>query len=614
MPDFIQLLPDAIANQIAAGEVVQRPASALKELLENAVDAGATQIQVVVKDAGKQLIQVIDNGKGMSPTDARMSFERHATSKIRSAQDLFALRTFGFRGEAMASIAAVAQVELKTRTPEAEVGTLIQIEGSEVKRQEPVASPVGTSVAMKNLFFNVPARRNFLKSNPVEMRHIVDEFQRVALSYPDLAFSLYQQDLETYNLHPGKLSQRIVGIFGKGIQNQLVPCEETTPHLQIKGYVGKPEYAKKTRGEQFFFVNNRYIKSSYLHHAVSTAYEGLIQSDQHPFYVLFLDIDPATIDINVHPTKTEIKFEDERTVYAVIRSAVKQALGAHQVMPTLDFSLDVNFQENWTANPQTSLDVDREYSYKTYNTPEFQRASVSGWERLFEGHSPSSFSQASAPIPTEDQELLTFPSKATAAGVSLALEQGIAGTGTTFQVENSYIVAQMSTGLLIVDQQLAHERILYERYLKQLQTTHGASQHCLFPTTLVLNPADFVLVLDMLPELGSLGFFVEEFGKDTLVIRGVPAETQVKNEKELFEGLLEQYKNFKNELSLEKRENLARSLSKRASLKKGQKLAAQEMENLVGQLFACSTPNYSPSGNKTFVKLDLTSIHAFFAK
>jgi len=491
---------------------------------------------------------------------------------------------------------------------------LIQIEGSEVKRQEPVASPVGTSVAMKNLFFNVPARRNFLKSNPVEMRHIVDEFQRVALSYPDLAFSLYQQDLETYNLLPGKLSQRIVGIFGKGIQNQLVPCEEATPHLQIKGYVGKPEYAKKTRGEQFFFVNNRFIKSSYLHHAVSTAYEGLIQSDQHPFYVLFLDIDPATIDINVHPTKTEIKFEDERTVYAIIRSAVKQALGAHQVMPTLDFSMDVNFQENWTKNPQNSIEVDREYSYKTYNTPEFQRASVSGWERLFEGHSPLSFSQDTAPFSREDQELLTFQSRATGTGVSLALEQGIAGTGTTFQVENSYIVAQMSTGLLIVDQQLAHERVLYERYLKQLKTTHGASQHCLFPTTLTLNPADFALVLDMLPELGSLGFLVEEFGKDTLVIRGVPAETQVKNEKELFEGLLEQYKNFKNDLSLDKRENLARSLSKRASLKKGQKLAVQEMENLVGQLFACSTPNYSPSGNKTFVKLDLTSIHAFFAK
>ena len=615
MPDYIQLLPDAIANQIAAGEVVQRPASALKELLENAVDAGATQIQVVVKDAGKQLIQVVDNGKGMSPTDARMSFERHATSKIRTAQDLFAIRTFGFRGEAMASIAAVAQVELKTRTEDAEVGTLIHIEGSEVKKQEPVAVPVGTSVAMKNLFFNVPARRNFLKSNPVEMRHIVDEFQRVALSYPEIAFSLYQQDLETYNLVPGKLSQRIVGLFGKGIQNQLVPCEEETPHLSIKGYVGKPEYAKKTRGEQFFFVNNRYIKSSYLHHAVNTAYEGLIQADQHPFYVLFLEIDPATIDINVHPTKTEIKFEDERTIYAVIRSAVKQALGAHQVMPALDFSMDVNFQENWTTNPQVSVDVDREYSYKTYNTPEFQRASVSGWERLFEGDVPPSVSQKTPGLGDEDQELLTFPSRASAGEVSMALQQEAgAGTGTTFQVERSYIVAQMSTGLLIVDQQLAHERILYERYLKELQTTQGASQQCLFPTVLTLNPADFALVMDMLPELVSLGFLVDEFGKDTVVIRWVPAETQVKNEKELFEGLIEQYKNFKNELSLDKKENLARSLAKRSCIKKGQKLDAQEMETLVGQLFACPNPNYSPSGNKTFVKLDLTSIHAFFAK
>ena len=613
MPDYIQLLPDAIANQIAAGEVVQRPASALKELLENAVDAGATHIHVVVKEAGKQLIQVIDNGKGMSPTDARMSFERHATSKIRSAEDLFAIQTFGFRGEAMASIAAVSQVELKTRTGDSDIGTLIQIEGSEVKKQEAAALPVGTSIAMKNLFFNVPARRNFLKSNPVEMRHIVDEFQRVALAYPAIAFTLKQGELETYNLLPGKLSQRIVSLFGKTIQQQLVPCEETTPHVTIQGYIGKPEYAKKTRGEQFFFVNNRFIKSSYLHHAVSTAFEGLIQADQHPFYVLFLTIDPATIDINVHPTKTEIKFEDERTIYSILRAAVKQALGAHQVSPALDFSLDVNFQENWIKNTQNSEAVDREYSYKTYNTPEFQRGSVLGWERLFEGNSTPTTTQQISSADREGHELLTFPSKAIPGDISQALENDVS-TGTTFQVEKSYIVAQMSTGLLILDQQFVHERILYERYLKQLQTAQGASQQCLFPTVLTLNPSDFALVMDMLPELLSLGFQVDEFGKDTVVIRGVPAETQVKNEKELFEGLLEQYKNFKDELSLDKKENLARSLAKRSAIKKGQKLATQEMETLVGQLFACPNPNYSPSGNKTFVKLDLTSIHAFFAK
>lgn len=613
MSNIIQLLPDAIANQIAAGEVVQRPASALKELLENAVDAGATQIQVVIKDAGKQLIQVIDNGKGMSATDARMSFERHATSKIRTSQDLFTIRTFGFRGEALASIAAVAQVELKTRQAETELGTLIQIEGSEVKKQEPVAVPVGTSVAMKNLFFNVPARRNFLKSNPVEMRHIVDEFQRVALSYPEVAFSLFQQDLEVFSLPSGKLSQRIVSLFGKNYQGQLVPCNEETPHVNVKGYIGKPENSKKTRGEQFFFVNNRYIKSSYLHHAVSSAFEGLIQNDQYPFYVLFLDIDPAHIDINVHPTKTEIKFDDERTVYAVIRSAVKQALGAHHVMPSLDFSLDVNYQENWTNNPDTKVQVDREYSYKTFNTPEFRKSSVSGWERLFEGN-PNPKPSASQ-SPDEDHEILTFPSRASSDESRLLISsQEMETTGTTFQVELSYIIAQMSTGLLIVDQQSAHERILYDRYLRQLQSAQGASQQCLFPPTVQLNSGDFALVMGMLPELYSLGFVVEEFGKDTVLIQGVPADVQVKNEKDLFEGLIEQFKNFKSELSLDKRENLARSLSRRASIKKGQKLNPQEMETLVGQLFASQNPNYSPAGNKTFVKLDLNNIHSFFGK
>ena len=613
MIDIIQLLPDAIANQIAAGEVVQRPASALKELLENAVDAGATLVQVVVKDAGKQLIQVIDNGKGMSATDARMSFERHATSKIRTSQDLFAIRTFGFRGEALASIAAVAQVELKTRQTDAELGTMIQIEGSDVKKQEPIAAPIGTSVAMKNLFFNVPARRNFLKSNPVEMRHIVEEFQRVALSYPEVAFSLFQQDLEVFSLSSGKLSQRIVGLFGKNYQGQLVPCDEETPHLNVKGYIGKPESAKKTRGEQFFFVNNRFIKSTYLHHAVSSAFDGLIANDQHPFYVLFLDIDPAHIDINVHPTKTEIKFEDERTVYAVIRSAVKQALGAHHVTPSLDFSLDVNFQENWTNNPETKMQVDREYSYKTFNTPEFKQSSVSGWERLFEGN-PNPI-PSSLPNPDEDQEILTFPSRASADEPRFAIpRQEEESAGTTFQVELSYVVAQMSTGLLIIDQQSSHERILYERYSRQIQSAQGASQQCLFPPTVQLNAGDFALVMDMLPELQSLGFVVEEFGKDTVLIQGVPADVPVKNEKELFEGLIEQFKNFKNQLSLDKRENLARSLSRRSSIKKGQKLNPQEMETLVGQLFACQNPNYSPAGNKTFVKLDLSSIHSFFGK
>ncbi|MCH7408743.1 DNA mismatch repair endonuclease MutL [Belliella sp. DSM 111904] len=630
MNDIIQLLPDAIANQIAAGEVVQRPASALKEMLENAVDAGATQIQVIVKDAGKALMQVIDNGKGMSLTDARMCFERHATSKIRTSEDLFSIRTFGFRGEAMASIAAVAQVEMKTRQQGEELGTLIQIEGSEFKKQEPTSCPEGTSIAVKNLFFNVPARRNFLKSNAVEMKHLVEEFQRVALAYPGIAFSFYQNDMELFSLTSGKLSQRIVGVFGKSYQSNLVSCQENTPHLNIQGYIGKPDTARKTRGEQYFFVNNRYIRSNYLHHAVANAYEGLMPSDMHPFYVLFLEIDPTHIDINVHPTKTEIKFDDERTVYAVIRAAVKQALGAHLVVPTIDFSMDVNFNENWKNDQTRKDDVDRENSYKpddlskenaykSFQSSTFKKQSTSGWERLFEGHEKPSGSSVDQyrndNKKEEDTDILTFSSKANdqSAGANVFHEQQ-ENTGATFQVEQSYIVAQMSSGVLILDQQATHERILYERYIKQLNNSAGASQQCLFPQHIQLSPADFVLVMDIKEELLSLGFVIEVFGKETILIQGVPANVQAQNEKALFEGLLEQFKHFKSELSLDKRENLARSLAKKSSLKKGSKLDPSEMETLVGQLFACQNPNYGLSGNKTFVKLDLNKIHAFFAR
>ncbi|AFL84220.1 DNA mismatch repair protein MutL [Belliella baltica DSM 15883] len=625
MNDIIQLLPDAIANQIAAGEVVQRPASALKEMLENAVDAGATQVQVVVKDAGKALMLVIDNGKGMTLTDARMCFERHATSKIRTSADLFAIHTFGFRGEAMASIAAVSQVEMKTRQAGDELGTLIQIEGSEFKKQEPISCPQGTSIAVKNLFFNVPARRNFLKSNAVEMKHLVDEFQRVALSYPEIGFKFTQNDMELFNLVPGKLSQRIVGIFGKNYQGQLVTCQEETPHLNIKGYIGKPENAKKTRGEQYFFVNNRFIRSNYLHHAVSNAYEGLMPSDMQPFYVLFLEIDPSHIDINVHPTKTEIKFDDERTVYAVIRSAVKQSLGAHNVVPALDFNMDVNFTENWKndeirksdvrlENTYKPDDLGKENSYKNFQTPSFRKQDVSGWERLFEGGEKTispDFEQKD--VIDSPSDFLTFSSKANDSHQReqiFPIEQE--NTGTTFQVELSYIIAQMSSGLLILDQQATHERILYERYLKQLKNAAGISQQCLFPQHIQLSQSDFALVMDIKEELNSLGFVIVEFGKETILIQGVPADIQVTNEKALFEGLLEQFKHFKSELSLDNRENLARSLAKKSAIKKGVRLDSTEMETLVGQLFACQNPNYGLGGNKTFVKLDLHKIHAFF--
>src|SRR5690606_18210675 len=504
MNDIIQLLPDAIANQIAAGEVVQRPASALKELLENAVDAGASQIRVIVKEAGKMLIQVIDDGNGMSMTDARMSFERHATSKIRSSADLFAIKTFGFRGEALTSIAAVAQVEMKTRQKGEELGTNICVERSEVKKQEPMVCPTGTSIAVKNLFFNVPARRNFLKSNAVEMKHIVEEFQRVALSYPDIGFHLSQNDMEFFNLAPGKLSQRVVGIFGKHYQGQLVTCMEDTPHLVVKGYVGKPQNAKKTRGEQFFFVNNRYIKSNYLHHAVSNAFEGLISSDQHPFYVLFLEIDPAHIDINVHPTKTEIKFDDERTIYSVVRSAVKQALGAHNVVPTLDFSFDVNFAENWKNDEAKKNEFSRENSYKSFSSPGLKKADVSGWEKLFEKNpSGADFERSALQNDSDEKEFLTFSSKANGLEKKESLGQFLDSedTGVTFQVEMAYIVAQMSTGMLILDEQASHERILNKKYIRQLENSSGAYEQFVLTQCMQLSPSDYSQVLDIKEEL-----------------------------------------------------------------------------------------------------------------
>ena len=384
MSDIIRLLPDHLANQIAAGEVVQRPASVVKELLENSIDAGATEITLIIKESGKSLIQVVDNGKGMSITDARMCFERHATSKIQTTEDLFSIRTMGFRGEAMASIAAVAQVELKSRRAEDELGVLINIEGSEVKGQEPTSHPIGTCISVKNLFFNVPARRNFLKSNAVEMRHVVDEFHHVALAYPNVSMSLHQNDLEMYALLPSKLSKRIVNIFGRKYQDQMASCEEETDVIKVWGYVGKPESAKKTRGEQFFFTNHRYIKSSYLNHAVITAFEGLLQEGTFPFYTLFIEIDPKHIDINVHPTKTEIKFDDERTVYAIVKAAVKQALGTHNIAPAIDFSQDVNFASFRSEVNPSEKPSQADRAYGQFKTLEKKQTSGS-WEKLYEG-------------------------------------------------------------------------------------------------------------------------------------------------------------------------------------------------------------------------------------
>jgi DNA mismatch repair protein MutL len=613
MPDIIQLLPDAIANQIAAGEVVQRPASAVKELLENAVDAESTEIKLIVKDGGKTLIQVIDDGKGMSPTDARMSFERHATSKIRSTEDLFRIRTMGFRGEALASIAAVAQVEMRTRKAEDETGTLIQIEGSEVKRQEADSWQRGTSIAVKNLFFNVPARRNFLKSNPVELRHIVDEFQRVALANPQIAFYLFQQDMEMHHLPAGKLSQRIVDMFGKNYRAQLVACKEVTDHLSIEGYIGKPENAKKTRGEQFFFVNNRYIKSPYLHHAVLAAYENLLQADTHPFYVLNLTIDPVHVDINVHPTKTEIKFDDERTIYGIVMAAVKQSIGTHNLMPSIDFEQDVNFL-NRQAMPKLDLSAGMPKSApmgssdgKPTSYPPPQRI-VPQWQQVYSGFEKEDSSWATPP-----------PNEAPKMTINSLVNQMEAGAApntevrkSAFQVQNKYIVTPIRSGLMIIHQKAAHERVLYERYLKHMKAGSAASQQFLFPQQLELNAADHALAMEIRAEVCALGFQYEDMGKNTLVINGAPMEVADSAVKSVFEGLLEQYKYHQKELSLGKEENLASALAVKSSLKEGQVLTVEEMLHLIDSLFGCENPNYTPNGKKTFYTISLEQLTAYF--
>jgi len=604
MTDFIHLLPDSIANQIAAGEVVQRPASVVKELMENAVDAEASEIKVVVKDAGKSFIQVIDNGLGMSETDARMSLERHATSKISRTEDLFKLRTMGFRGEALASIAAVAQMSMKTRIQENDLGTEIIVEASEVKSQNPDSTPRGTAISIKNLFFNIPARRSFLKSNGVEMRHIVEEFQRVALSRPDISFSLFQNDLPAYQLTKGKLTQRIVQLFGKEYKEQLAKVQESTQHLTINGFIGKPEAAKKTRGEQFLFVNNRFIKSGYLSHAITNAYEGLITSDHYPFYVLMLEIDPSHIDVNVHPTKTEIKFIDERTVYGIVKAAVRQALGAHNLRPSIDFDLDVNF-----ANKEKfeTLKDKRYGQFQTHesNTPEDLRR----FEKLYQDVLKNEKADSEN---SENNIELTFQSSANDLLFGQKDLKESEKTSFTFLLHNVYIVTQVKSGMMFIHINRAHERILFERYLDQLETGKNASQQSLFPQTVQLNPTDYSLWKDIKEEVKSLGFDIEDFGGNTIVINGYPMEMHGQDEKKLFEGLIEQYKIFQSELSLPKKERISRSFARRSAIKPGTFITDNEMLSMIDSLFGCKIPNYSPDGQLAFFILDLNKIEQFF--
>jgi DNA mismatch repair protein MutL len=599
MPDIIHLLPDSIANQIAAGEVVQRPASAVKELMENALDAQATSIKLFVKEAGKTLIQVLDNGMGMSETDARMSLERHATSKIRTADDLFRLRTMGFRGEALASIAAVSQFEMKTRQAHSDLGTQILVDASEVKNQSPVACDKGTSISVKNLFFNIPARRNFLKSNPVEMRHIIEEFQRLALAHPAIAFSLQHDDELIYDLTPSKLSHRIVALFGKSFQEQLAPCQEETSLVKITGYIGRPESARKTRGEQFIFVNHRYIRNNYLNHAVTSAFDGLLPDGNFPFYVLFIEIDPKHIDVNVHPTKTEIKFDDERAVYGVVWAAVKQALGAHNLAPAIDFRSDINIVGKLNQSLTKEQYMDEQFSTALH------RSNLTNWEKVFEGETPPSRLFQSSE--TEGKVHL-FESSLNQPGPDHTKE-----ATSFFQFQQKYIVWAAKSGLMIIDQQAAHERVLFERYLVRLKGNPGNSQQSLFPQTVTLRASDFALVMEVQQELVSLGFMFEIFGKSALLVTGIPVGVEVP-EKELFEGLLEQFKKNQSELQLPLRDNLALALAKRSSVKSGQKLVQEEVKSIVEGLFACSKPNFSPDGRPTFFTFETSKIESYFTR
>jgi DNA mismatch repair protein MutL len=610
LADIIQLLPDNIANQIAAGEVIQRPASAVKELLENAVDAGATEIRLIVAEAGKSLIQVIDNGMGMSETDARMAFERHATSKIRHIEDLFHIRTMGFRGEALASIAAVAQVELRTRRAEDETGTYIEIGNSAVRRQEPVAMPAGSNIAMKNLFFNVPARRNFLKSNAAEMRHIVEEFTRVALAFPAVFFSLSNNGQELMHLEPGSLKQRILQALGNTNNAKLVSVKEQTDYLNIHGFVGKPETAKKTRGDQYFFVNNRFIRSAYLNHAVMNAYREMIAPDSFPLYALFIDLDPAQLDINVHPTKQEIKFEDEKVVYAFIQAAVKHALAQFSITPTLDFDLDPDIQrldavnkpvteEKRAAVASSSLYQGFTQKHQAHFIEPENKSELKHWREFFESPKEPAVEMETPP---------PFSSRPHSSGIQLSEDAELQ------QLLNTYIVTPTNRGFLLIHQQSAHERILYERYVAAAAGQGIPSQQSLFPVSLELSPPDAILLNGLLPDLHALGYLIEPFGKDTFLVQGTPADTGQGNERAAIEQLLEQFKHFSSEMKFSKREKLLRSMAWQQAVKAGAGLDQKEMRALATGLFACEQPNTTPAGHPTYIEFRKEYVEKLFGK
>lgn len=618
MADIIQLLPDHVANQIAAGEVVQRPASVVKELLENAIDAKATFIKLLVKEAGKTLIQVIDDGVGMSDTDARLSFERHATSKIKSAEDLFLLNTKGFRGEALASIAAIAHVELKTKQDSQEVGTCIVIEGSQVTSQEVVVTPKGTSIAVKNLFFNIPARRNFLKSNAVELRHIIDEFHRVVLAHPNIGFALYHNGSELFNLPVSNYRQRIVNVFGNKTNEKLVPVDETTEIVKISGFIGKPEYSKKTRGEQYFFVNDRFIKSAYLNHAIAAAYQGLLKEGYHATYFLYLEVNPQSIDINIHPTKTEIKFDDEQTLYAILRSAVKHSLGQFNIAPVLDFERDANLDTayNTTKVHHPKVEVDRgfnpfsaEKQTVANNAPthksSYEKESSAQWESLYvglESKSNDTANQFSAvEFESEPEKISIYNEK---------VKDEI--TYSTYQLNNKYIISTIKSGMLLIDQNKAHQRVLYEDFLKHITVKEAMSQQLLFPLVLHFSKQDIEIIKQLKQDLEYTGFIFQAITKESVEITGVPVSVPESEVSILLDQLVSDVENEVPDANFSVTDLIAKSLAKSLSIKNGQKLNHTEQEHLVNSLFACKEPAISPSNRNTFITMTVDELDKKF--
>jgi DNA mismatch repair protein MutL len=606
MADIIQLLPDSVANQIAAGEVILRPASAVKELLENAIDAGATEINLIIKDAGKTLIHVVDNGGGMSERDARMSFERHATSKIRQANDLFAIRTLGFRGEALASIAAIAQIEMKTRRHEDELGTLVEVEGSRVKNQVNCSCPAGTSVQVKNLFFNVPARRSFLKAESAEQKHIVDEFFRVALVYNEVRFTFHQNQKPLYQLPASGRKQRIVALFGSGYNERLVQVEHISDAISITGFIGKPEFARKTRGEQYFFVNGRYIRHPYLHHSIESAYRELIPIDAVPSYFIYIDTDPGTIDINIHPTKTEVNFLDNKVIYAVIRSAVRQALGLNNILDSIDFDMERSHDYSPPADgrqvknpfdiPQSDYNPFNQAADKKQQTGEpWFKVPVTGWENLYDNND---FKPAQPP---QNDGMFSETEFQTASQES--------ERASVFQFQNRYIISSIKSGLVVIDQQRAHERILFEQYLDRIRHHQEIIQQELFPFQVSFGPSDAELLEEIMEDLNILGFHLNKLGRNTFVVSGTPSGIPDTDLQALMEDLLDRYKKNLVDLGLDKSTNLARSLAFSLAAKTGRRLYTEEMNHLIDELFSCKAPDLTPDGRKVFIIIPADQIN-----